>query len=88
MTLYAAIFEGVGDILKYQIEAVLYRCKNVKNHLSLLNQANGLVFGQRVLTHKSYTLECISCLIFVVMVTISKETLSHVNNNVWWDFYG
>ena len=80
---------GVGGILKHQISAFSHRVKTLKNHIFLLNQANGLVFGQRVLIHKSYNLRCILCLFCVAMVTVYKETLSmgsNVNNNGCFDF--
>ena len=74
----------MGGILKQQISAFSQRVKTLKNHIFLLKQANGLIFGQRVLIHKSYNLRCILCLFYVAMVTVYKETLymgSNVNNN-------
>ena len=89
VTWYAAISEGGGGILKHQISAFSHRVKTLKNHIFLLNRANGLVFGQRVLNHKSDNLRCILCLFCVAMVTVYKETLSmgsNVNNNGCFDF--
>ena len=73
----AGISEEEGGILKQHISPVSYRSKNLKNHISLLNQENWLAFGRAFKIHKSYNLNCILCLIFVAMVTVYKETLSY-----------
>ena len=90
VTWYAAIFLGWwGGILKHQISAFSYRVKTLNNHIFLLNQANGLVFGRHVLIHKSYNLRCILRFFCVAMVAVYKETLSmgsNVNNNGCFDF--
>ena len=80
----------MGGILKHKISAFSQRVKTLKNHIFLLNQANGLVFGQRVLIHKSYNLRCILYFFCVAMVTVHKETLSmgsNVNNNGCFYFH-
>ena len=79
----------MGGILKHQISAFSHRVKTLKNHIFLLNQANGLVFGHRALIHKSYKLRCILCLFCIAMVMVCKETLfmaSNVNNDGCFDF--
>ena len=79
----------VGGILKNQNSAFSHRVKTLKNQIFLINQANGLVFGQRVLIHESYNVRCILCFFCIAMVTVYKETLSmgsNVNNNGCFDF--
>ena len=79
----------MGGILKHQISAFSHRVKTLKNHIFLLNQANGLVFGHHVLIHNSYNLRYILCLFCVAMVMVCKETLfmaSNVNNDGCFDF--
>ena len=79
--------------------AFSYRCKTLKNHIFLLNQANGLVFGRHMLILKSYKLSRMYFVLFcIAMVTVCKESLSmgsNINNNViskrlnivwWWNF--
>ena len=63
MTWDTVISEVDGGILKHQISAFSHtgRCKTLKNHIFLLNQANGLVFGRHLLILKSYNLRCILC---------------------------
>ena len=80
---------GVGGILKHQISAFSHRVKTLKNHIFLLNQANGLVFGRHVSIHKSYNLRSIFFFFCVAMLTVYKETVSmgsNVNNNGCFDF--
>ena len=75
--------------MKHQISAFSYRVKTLNNHIFLLNQANGLIFGRRVLIYKSYNLRCILYFFCVAMVTVYKEALSmrsKVNNNGCFDF--
>ena len=76
----------MGGILKHQISAFSYRVKTLKNHIFLLNQANGLVFGRHMLILKSYKLSQMYFVLFcVAMVTVNKESLSmgsNINNNV------
>ena len=76
----------MGGILKHQISAFSYRVKTLKNHIFLLNQANGLVFGRHMLILKSYKLSQMYFVLFcIAMVTVYKESLSmgsNINNNI------
>ena len=88
---------GVGVILKHQISAFSYRRKTLKNHIFLLNQANGLVFGRRVLIHKSYNLRCILCffcekitfyiVLFAIVLNYFEKTYMEFNGKMLGAFH-
>ena len=88
VTWYAAISERGEGYFEASNFTVSYRVKTLKNRIFLFNWANGLVFGRRVLIHKSYNLRCIFCFFGVATVTVYKKTLSmgsNVNNDGCFD---
>ena len=87
VTWYAVISEGGGGYFKASNFSIRIGAKLWI--IFLLNQANGLIFGRRVLIYKSYNLRCILYFFCVAMVTVYKEALSmrsKVNNNGCFDF--
>ena len=75
---------GWGVFWSIKMQHFCIGSKLWKNHIFLLHQPNGLVFGQCVLIRKSYNVRCILCFFCVAMVTVYKETQSmgsNVNNN-------